>query len=138
QDPQMPTPDLGSDARGRLEDRRERPERERQVAEREVVANLALLTAARDEACERRLDAPAAFGESRVGAVAKEDTPQRKVPGLELEHPLEEGDPTVPGVRGRGGLLGRREDLIDVLRVDHLDERVAGREVAIERPDPHA
>ena len=61
---------------------------------------------------------------------------QRQVPGLELEHVLEEAGQPRPGVLGSRRLLGQPDDLADVLGVDRLDQRVARRKVAVERPDP--
>ena len=82
-----------------------------------------------------RICAAALGDEAAAARLAQERRPQRQVPGLELEHPLEEGGQPVPGVLGGRRLLGKRDDLADVLGVDRLDERLARGEVTVERAD---
>ena len=69
--------------------------------------------------------------------MAEEEAPQREVAGLQAEHVLEERDQADPRVLGGRGRLGRGDHLLDVLGEDLLSEGFAGREVAIERADPH-
>ena len=51
---------------------------------------------------------------------------------------LEKRDETGPGVLGSGSGLGLRHDLVDVLGVDLLGERLPRGEVPVERSDPDA
>ena len=129
QDPQVTPPGVWSDLGGRLEDRRERPHRDREIGDREVVAQRPLLAGAVDQPLQQRQDLPAALCDDAAAArLAQEHCSQRQVPGLELEHLLEEAGQPRPGVLGSGRLLGQPDDLADVLGVDRLDQRVARRE----------
>ena len=134
----MPAPHVRRDAGRRLEHRRERPHRQREVADGEVVPNHSLLASALDQLLEQREDQPPPLGDAGAAAVAEEEAPQREVAGLQAEHVLEERDQADPRVLGGGGRLGRGDHLLDVLGEDLLGERFARREVAIERADPDA
>ena len=135
----MPAPDVGRDAGGRLEDRRERPQREREVADREVVAE-------RRPARGRARPAARAGAGSAGGARRGPASPpwRRKTPRSGRLRAWSSStcsrNATSPSQASSAsrGLLGGREHLVDVLGEDHLDERLARREVAVERPDPDA
>src|SRR5581483_3288430 len=71
-----------ADVGGRLEDRRERPQRERQVADGVIRPQVALLSRAADQPLEQRSHPFSVLGERAPVAVAEEDAAERQVPGL--------------------------------------------------------
>ena len=135
----MSAPGVRGDTGGRLEQRHERPHREQEVADREVGSQRPLRASARQQPLEQRADPlPPIVGPPLADRMTEEDLPQRRVPRLELQSPLEELDEALPRVVCHSRLLGRSEHLGDVLLVDHLDERLPRGEMAIQGPYPHA
>ena len=63
---------------------------------------------------------------------------EHAVARLHLEHLLEEAREREPARRAPRGRLGDRDEVADAALEDGLDERVARREVAVERADADA
>ena len=71
-----------------------------------------------------------------AGRVAHQDVLQHAVACLELERPFEKVPERGPPVGLEGGGLGDRDELADASLEDRLDERLARREMPVERADP--
>ena len=95
---------------------------------------------ARGRTCSnsRRISARALLGTAAAGRRAQQDVLEQAVAGLDLEDPLEQADEREPAVGLGRGRLGERHELAEPPLEDGLHERVARREVPVERADADA
>ena len=135
---QMAPPGRGGDLGRRVDHRGEGPEHEREIGNVEVGSQDTLCVSPPDHLLEQLPQLLPRFPQQAfAGRVTDEDLAQNAVSALKLERRLQEPDEARPRVGLLERAFGEREELVDALGEDRLDERAPVREVAVQRRRAH-
>ena len=124
---------------GRIADRGDHLDEQRQVLEAEVGAQVAGVLRALRQLGDERLD-PGPRGREPLLAAGRDEQRllEAAIFGVQLERLLEEAREAGPGVVGTEGLAGQRLDSRRLLVEELVDQRLPVREAAIDGPDADA
>ena len=136
---ELAAPELGRDVAGELDHAVAPPEEQRDVLRREVAAELTVLLCPRHELRDERTQPASHLLRARAAVLVRlDDVLEAAVAAVQHKRLLDEAREAAPRVvLGERGLR-ERDQLVERLLEDGVDEIGALREVAVERPDADA